>query len=208
MRTKANASDNKSPKDTRRKILEAAELEFAEKGYDGSRVDEISRRAGVNKALLYYHFSSKEILLEELIKANVASALEIVEVSFRDVSLKGKQDLDVLFDKLLDFIESRKNILRILTVEALKMSVEKDFMYQILDPLYRVIIEKLRESGGNIGDEKLFRERLFFFLTLPIIAFFSVGDQWVRFHGTTAETAKIWFKDSFKRVRESFTVFS
>jgi len=44
------------------KILKAALVEFAEYGLAGARVDRISKRAGVNKAMLYYHFSSKDNL--------------------------------------------------------------------------------------------------------------------------------------------------
>ena len=38
---------------TKQRILEAAAHEFASKGFDGARVDEIARSAGVNKALIY-----------------------------------------------------------------------------------------------------------------------------------------------------------
>jgi len=40
--------------ETTARILEAARDEFAEKGFAGARVDTIARRAGVNKATLYY----------------------------------------------------------------------------------------------------------------------------------------------------------
>lgn len=56
----------KSPKPQSEKsiaaILQAAVRQFAEKGYDGARVDRIAEEAGVNKALLYYHFQDKERL--------------------------------------------------------------------------------------------------------------------------------------------------
>jgi len=47
---------------TRQRILDAALVEFAEKGMAGSRVDEIAARAGANKRMLYAHFGSKEEL--------------------------------------------------------------------------------------------------------------------------------------------------
>lgn len=47
---------------TKQVILQAAEIEFAEKGLSGARVDEIAARAGVNKALLYQYFGNKEEL--------------------------------------------------------------------------------------------------------------------------------------------------
>lgn len=48
-------------------ILEAASEVFAEKGYDGARVDELARAAGVNKATLYYQIGDKEALYHAVI---------------------------------------------------------------------------------------------------------------------------------------------
>lgn len=45
-------------------ILDAAELVFAEHGYDGASTRAIAERAGVNQALIHYHFRTKEQLFE------------------------------------------------------------------------------------------------------------------------------------------------
>ena len=50
------------------RILAAAALEFAERGFGGARVDRIARRARVNKAMLYYHFKSKQGLYRTLLR--------------------------------------------------------------------------------------------------------------------------------------------
>ena len=47
---------------TEQKILEAAVLEFSEKGLAGARMQEIANRAGINKALLHYYYRSKDKL--------------------------------------------------------------------------------------------------------------------------------------------------
>jgi AcrR family transcriptional regulator len=57
--------------DTRKKILAVAASEFAEHGLDGSRVDRISAKAGVNKAMIYYYFHSKENLYQAVIESHV-----------------------------------------------------------------------------------------------------------------------------------------
>ena len=46
------------------RILVAAAAEFASRGYAGARVDRIARRARVNKAMLYYHFSNKDEIVK------------------------------------------------------------------------------------------------------------------------------------------------
>ncbi|HEV2490279.1 MAG TPA: TetR/AcrR family transcriptional regulator [Candidatus Acidoferrales bacterium] len=48
--------------ETARRILAAAEKSFAAHGLAGARTDAIARAAGVNKAMLYYYFGSKQQL--------------------------------------------------------------------------------------------------------------------------------------------------
>ena len=50
------------------RILAAAAVEFAERGFGGARVDRIARRARVNKAMLYYYFKSKQGLYRTLLR--------------------------------------------------------------------------------------------------------------------------------------------
>jgi TetR/AcrR family transcriptional regulator len=53
--------------ETQATILRAAEEIYAEHGLAGARIDAIAAAAGVNKALLYYYFQSKEGLYEAVI---------------------------------------------------------------------------------------------------------------------------------------------
>ncbi|MEO8849985.1 MAG: TetR/AcrR family transcriptional regulator [Casimicrobiaceae bacterium] len=48
--------------------MAAAVAEFADKGYDGARVDEIAMHAGVNKNLLYHHFRNKDGLFTAVLE--------------------------------------------------------------------------------------------------------------------------------------------
>lgn len=57
--------------DSRLKILDAATDEFAAGGMAGARVDRIAQKAGVNKAMIYYHFSSKENLYRTMISGQI-----------------------------------------------------------------------------------------------------------------------------------------
>jgi len=61
------------------RILEAATDEFGLVGFDGAKVEAIARRAGVNKAGLYYHVGNKERLYEAVLLrlfGQVAATLE------------------------------------------------------------------------------------------------------------------------------------
>lgn len=53
---------------TEEKILNAAKTVFIQKGMDGSRMQEIADKAGINKALLHYYFRTKQKLFEAIFK--------------------------------------------------------------------------------------------------------------------------------------------
>ena len=66
------------------RILSAAAAEFAERGFAGARVDRIARRARVNKAMLYYHFGSKERLYRVLLHGMFTRAADRLGAILRE----------------------------------------------------------------------------------------------------------------------------
>src|ERR1700692_1170006 len=59
-------------------ILAAAAVEFSARGFAGARVDRIARRAKVNKAMLYYHFKSKQRLYQTLLRRMFTLASDLL----------------------------------------------------------------------------------------------------------------------------------
>ena len=59
---KARRGSRRQPELSRRAILNAALVEFAQQGLAGARMDAIAEAARVNKALLYYYFRDKDTL--------------------------------------------------------------------------------------------------------------------------------------------------
>jgi AcrR family transcriptional regulator len=53
---------NRKRTETTRRILSTAAEIFSESGFEGARMDEIAKQAGVNKASIYYHIGDKEAL--------------------------------------------------------------------------------------------------------------------------------------------------
>jgi AcrR family transcriptional regulator len=66
---------------TRRALLAAGRQLFATAGYDGTTVRAIAERAGVNQALLFRHFGSKEGLFAEAV---TGQALEVLHAGPAD----------------------------------------------------------------------------------------------------------------------------
>lgn len=89
--------DERARLSTRRKILDAARAEFALYGKAGARVDRIAHHAVVNKAMLYYHFDSKENLYLETVRDLFS---ELTMYAERD--LTSEQSLDQLLGMLVE----------------------------------------------------------------------------------------------------------
>lgn len=64
---------------TREAILESATQVFADKGFDGASVREITARAGVNLGAITYHFGSKAALFEAVLTRLQAALIERLE---------------------------------------------------------------------------------------------------------------------------------
>jgi AcrR family transcriptional regulator len=56
--------------DTKERILSAARILFAKKGFDGTSVREIAKDANVNVALINYHYQTKDKLFCEIIRSS------------------------------------------------------------------------------------------------------------------------------------------
>ena len=65
------AKSNKIDGNTEEKILKAAISVFHRKGLHGARMQEIADEAGINKAMLYYYFTTKEQLFEVVFEKTV-----------------------------------------------------------------------------------------------------------------------------------------
>jgi len=84
--------------ETVRHILEAAAKTFSEVGFEGARMDEIAKRAAVNKATIYYHIGDKKALYAEVLHDIIGNALER--------SLRNLQDTQSPEEKLKSYISS------------------------------------------------------------------------------------------------------
>ena len=57
--------------DTKQEILKTALKLFSAKGYESTSVAEIADAVGIRKASLYSHFTSKKVILDELVQAGL-----------------------------------------------------------------------------------------------------------------------------------------
>lgn len=75
-----NATNGSRP-DHRRRVLDVAAEVFAERGFAGARVDEIAERAGINKAMVYYHVGDKEFLYNSILNETIERVIRDLEIA-------------------------------------------------------------------------------------------------------------------------------
>ena len=134
----------------REEILKAGLKVFAEKGYRGATMDDIALELQATKGLLYYHFETKEqilnaILAETQLIAGIEAGLTIPQgVPLADA-------LRQVVNRSLDLMEANGELVRFLHVQALLSGSEAELVYiQVLERLYNVSarwIEAFKSTG-------------------------------------------------------------
>jgi AcrR family transcriptional regulator len=81
---------------TRQRLLEAAEIVFARKGFTAASVEEIAETAGYSIGALYANFESKEQLFVELISTRRAHRSAVVVETFDDAVADNVDPLEAL----------------------------------------------------------------------------------------------------------------
>lgn len=100
-------------KETRERLLEVAEKEFARYGYAGAHLQSIAEQIGVQKTALYYYFDSKGALWTAVIQGMLA-AFERVLVDSLSQPGTHRERLERLAGDFNDLLAARPNYARIL----------------------------------------------------------------------------------------------
>jgi AcrR family transcriptional regulator len=97
-------------------ILEVAETLFAEKGFDGTSIRDISKIAKINVAMVSYYFGSKEKLLESLVLFKTSGLKEQL-INLIDENLEPFDKINKLIELYIHRLNCNRGIYRILHFE-------------------------------------------------------------------------------------------
>jgi AcrR family transcriptional regulator len=117
------AVDRKLPRREREKqrhideMLEAAESVFAEKGYERARMSDIAKKAEFSVGYLYQTWDGKEDLYVSLIESKFREFKNFIEEKI-DAASGPAEQIDVLVDAHVDFIDQNKAFARLYLVET------------------------------------------------------------------------------------------
>lgn len=105
-------------------ILKVAETLFAEKGFDGTSIRDISKVAKINIAMISYYFGSKERLLESLLLYSTSDLKSQLDQLIHE-ELEPIEKINKLIELYINRINNNKGIYRILHFEFSSEKREK-----------------------------------------------------------------------------------
>jgi len=126
-------------------ILQAAEEEFTQKGYDGARMVEIANRAGVGHPLLHYHFSSKKMLFHQVVKRKFNILSQALWVLFEEKDRDIQECISIMVSGHFDFVQQYGDYIRFI-VNELEMHPE---LFQEGKPL---VLEQYNKTTAKLQE--------------------------------------------------------
>lgn len=173
------------------KILDAAVKLFAEKGFDGTSVDEIAKLAEVNKAMIYYYFSSKEELLSSIIRKSVNEFTSIVD----EIDLSKFDNLEDMIKTIvreaINYIDGYNMVIRIFQRES--SSKGSKWGTNIIDTVGVVFerVEKIirKKFSKPISIDITFVEQILF--TNLVVGYLNINDKFSQMESTDEEAKNL-----------------
>jgi TetR/AcrR family transcriptional regulator len=154
-------------------LFEAAAEEFAERGFDAAGVDRIAARAGVNKAMIYYHYASKKGLYVAVLR-DVFRAVGERARAVADGPGTARQKLDSWIATIVDAASTRPwfppIMLRELASGAPRFDPET---FALMNAIFVAVRDIL--AAGQRDDEFREVDPLLTHLTImpPVLLFFA-----------------------------------
>lgn len=218
--------------ETKKRIISVARRHFSEKGFDAARVDEIAKDAGVNKALIYYYFESKEAILDHLIQKlfdDISSlALAFVEEHVVDMIKQGRLDIESdrwrfasesdvqsfykaclqYTEKVVDFSLSNRGVVRIVVFESLKNGKHHKALFRLLDMLLNKNESPLYRTIWSADHDFDYTPDAvvfkFFFGFFPVFSFAAHFDDYVKSSGPGEREVRDSFIRGYQKIMSMY----
>ncbi len=105
-------------KPRKQEILDVATRLFAERGYEGTSMNDVAERVGMRKASLFYHFATKDALYEAVLDRLVESLQTALEEIYQSSGSYAER-LDAVTDTMVGVLGSHPYAARLLLREAM-----------------------------------------------------------------------------------------
>lgn len=142
-------------------ILEVAEELFAHKGFEGTSIRELSKKAGINIAMISYYFGSKEKLFEALVEYRSSFMHERLTLLNNESKEDPMTKIELMIEYYVDRMVLHNRFSRILHRE---LSLQQrspmhraiaDILLRNLQEIRKIILEGIRKKIFKNTDAEL-----------------------------------------------------
>ena len=153
MRAKPDAAhhrerEKRDPEATRQALLRAGAELFSERGFDGVPIEEVADRAGVNKALISYHFRGKRGLYVAILESAFAAMSERLK-AMEAVAPGTREALHAYFRAFGQVTRERPGFPTLFLREVLSTGIEPAVLPHLLEIMG--VFRRLAERGTREG---------------------------------------------------------
>lgn len=152
MKAEKNSLSRAEQSELRKKaIIQAALMEFSQKGFAAARMEDIAKKAHVAKGTVYLHFADKESLFEEIVRTHILPMVDTLKTEL-DPSLPLKVQVTQLILSFSNRLNNPNinNIIKLLISEGSRFPHLSDMYYRlvagkgidILTKLFQTQVEK------------------------------------------------------------------
>jgi len=166
------------PERTMAGILDVATVEFAEKGLDGARIDEIAAATKTSKRMIYYYFSSKEGLYRAVLE-DMYRRMRSIESGLHLANLPPVEALQKLVGFTFDHHHSNENFIRLVMSENMQRGAYLSQSKSIQDLNVPAIaaIQELYHRGVVSGVFRAGLDPVDIHASISALTFFNVSNK-------------------------------
>lgn len=158
-----------SAADRRSQLIEVGRGTFAEIGYEATTVEEIARRAGITKPIIYGHFGGKEGLYAVIVEQEATFVLEAISEAISRGTPRERVQAAVLV--FLRYVRDRPAGFAVLARDSPASSRYASMLAEIAARVGSIFTEELEHAGYDSRAAPIYAQALIGMVT-------SVGQWW------------------------------
>jgi len=169
-------------------ILEAAEQEFLEKGFESAKTTKIASLAGVTHAMLHYYYRTKENLFDLVFDKKIKLLKDSLFTTFNNPDMPFLEKVQIGIEAHFDFIRANSSLPRFVLNELIyrpkRLKMIENKIKKIISSTGKEIIAEIEREvkKGTINPIDpialmidIASLNIFVFAVLPMLRIFAVG---------------------------------